>query len=170
MTAEVMRQAGIEFARLKATFDLDDLRHNDSLICKQGSFRECVVLKLQKASWTTDSMEQLENESGIFFSIWVDDKAATEGRAHYNIHALKLRHLHGHSIQSREFAAAFRKGFAAVQREWPNVSVDYGPLTLMQGWIELVPARFARDGSQLMNQFVELSPWIDRLLAERRKT
>jgi hypothetical protein len=34
------------------------------------------VLKLQKVTWTNDRMDQLQNQTGIFFSIWTNEKAA----------------------------------------------------------------------------------------------
>ena len=114
-------------------------------------------------------MDKLQNESGIFFSIWVTEESASKGRANYNIHALKLRQLHGYSITSREFAEAFRDGFKAMRGDWPNVRVDYGPLTLMQGWTKFDPAYFERDALVLVDRFKHLSPLIDRLLESRRK-
>jgi hypothetical protein len=67
---------------------------------------------------------------------------------------------------------------------WPNVSVDYGPLTLMQGWIEVAPDRAEQDVLEqdileeeileqdilaLMERFRLVSPLIDRLLLARRR-
>jgi hypothetical protein len=153
------------FAKIKARFDA---RNGDGLICKQGFYKGCSVLKLQKASWTNDPMDRVQNRSGIFFSIWIDAKAAGESRANYNIHALKLRQLKGYSITSRDFAEDFRKGFASMRKAWPNVSMDYGPLTLMQGWIETGPDGFEEDILGLLERFKHVSPLIDRLLKLRR--
>ena len=47
---------------------------------------------------------------------------------------------------------------------WPNVSLDYWPLTLMEGWIEADSVDFERDVLDLMSAFQCLSPLIDRLL------
>jgi hypothetical protein len=57
---------------------------------------------------------------------------------------------------------------------WPNVSVDYGPLTLMQGWIEAAPDRAKEDILEqdilaLIERFRMVIPLIDRLLQARRK-
>jgi hypothetical protein len=52
---------------------------------------------------------------------------------------------------------------------WPNVSVDYGPLTLMEGWIEVDSVHFEGDVLVLMERFQSLSSLIDRLLESRRK-
>ncbi len=167
MKANGIQQFKAFFSKIKSRLD-DGHFGLDRLICKQGVYDGCAVLKLQKASWTNDRMDQVRNDSGIFFSIWLDQEAASKGFANYNIHALKLRHLKGYSITSRDFAADFRIGFAPVHKTWPNVSVDYGPLTLMQGWIEIDPARFERDVLSLMERFKHLSPMIDRLLESRR--
>jgi hypothetical protein len=141
----------------------------DGLVCKQGFYYHSYVLKLQKPSWTNDRMDQVRNKSGIFFSIWVDEKASTRTRVNYNIHALKLRQLVGYSITSRDFAQDFRNRFAPMFAAWPNVSVDYGPLTLMQGWMDFAADSFEKDVVALMERFRELSPVIDRLLEARRK-
>jgi hypothetical protein len=89
-------------------------------------------------------------------------------RVNYNIHALKLRDLKGYSIKSRDFAFDFRSAFASVRSALPNVSVDYGPLTLMEGWIEADSVHFEKDVLDLMGGFQSLSPLIDRLLEWRR--
>jgi hypothetical protein len=129
-----VHQFGAVFAKIKARFDERD---NDGLMCKQGFYKHCSVLKLQKSSWTNDPMGQLQNKTGIFLSIWIDEKAASKSRANYNIHALKLRQLEDYAITSRNFADDFRDGFARKREAWPNLSLDHGPLTLMQGWIEI---------------------------------
>jgi hypothetical protein len=154
------------FAKIQIRFDE---RKSDGLLCKQGFYKDCSVLKLQKASWTNDRMDQVQNKTGIFFSIWMNEKAASKSRVNYNIHALKLRQLKGYSITSRDFANDFREGFVSMRDAWPNVSVDYGPLTLMQGWIEIDPRSFGEDILGLMERFKQVSPLIDRLLESRRK-
>ena len=55
-----------------------------------------------------------------------------------------------------------------MRAAWPNVSVDYGPLTLMQGWIEVHLHSFETGALVLMERFEQLSPLIDRLLESRR--
>ena len=154
------------FARVAGSFAR---RSRDGLVCKQGSYRACSVLKLQKRSWTNDPMDRVENTSGIFFSIWTNEASIEKSRAHYNVHALKLRELEGYSITSRRFARDFRKGFAPMCSDWPNVSVDYGPLTLMEGWIEIDSVHFEEDILGLMERFLTLSPLIDRLLESRQR-
>jgi len=155
---------------LKTKFRFDQRQPGrDGLICKQGIYHDSVVLKLQKAAWTNDRMDQLPNQTGIFFSIWANAGTAARSRVNYNIHALKLRRLVGYSITSRDFANDFRKNFASMRAAWPNVSVDYGPLTLMQGWLEIDLNTFEKDALALMERFEQVSPMIDRLLESRRK-
>jgi hypothetical protein len=167
MAANDSQQLQALFPKIKSRFDQ---RPSNGLICKQGLYSDCCVLKLQKATWTNDPMDLLKNESGIFFSIWTNLKAAAgKNRANYNIHALKMRQLSGYSITSRDFADEFRKLFTSLRAAWPNVRVDYGPLTLMQGWIEVDVNRFEQDALGLMERFANLSPLIDRLLTARRK-
>jgi hypothetical protein len=136
------------------------------LTCHVGVDRGCAVLKLRKPSWTNDDPALLPNQTGIFFSVW----APTHGADHadYNVHALKLRHLRGYRIASRDFATDFRRAFKSLQPSWPNVRVDYGPQTLMQGWIPLDPKSFPANLLTLLHQFDKLTPIIDDLLAQRR--
>src|ERR1700692_3681896 len=99
----------------------------------------------------------------LFFSVWIDEEAARKSRAKYNIHALNLRQLKEYSIASREFANEFRDGFAGKRDAWPNVSVDYGPLTLMQGWTAIEPKSFEADVLDLLERFKRVSRMIDRM-------
>ncbi len=156
------------FSKIKSRFD-EQQPVSDGLVCKQGFYMNCFVLKLQKPSWTNDRMDQIQNETGIFFSIWIDKKAASKNRANYNIHAFKLRQLKGYSITSRNFADDFRDRFTSVRGPWPNVSIEHGPQTLMRGWIEVSPNDFENDIFVLMERFEKLSPLIDHLLESRRK-
>jgi hypothetical protein len=154
------------FRQIKRQFDGRAARE-PGLVCKEGFYGGCPVLKLQKAAWTNDSMRNVPNQTGIFFSVWLSDDAIAKNQANYNIHALKVRLLEGYSITSNDFAQDFRKAFAPLRRSWPNVSLDYGPQTLMQGWIEIEPKTFERDVLALMNRFQKASRIIDGLLAKR---
>jgi hypothetical protein len=166
MGAGDVQQLDAVFAKIRARFDE---RNRGGLICKHGFYKACSVLKLQKASWTNDPMDWVQNKSGIFFSVWMNEVSMRKNRANYNIHALKLRQLEGYSIISRDFAYDFRNGFASVLNTWPNVSVDYGPLTLMQGWIGVDSNSLGKDILVLMERFKHLSPLIDRVLESRRR-
>jgi len=168
MDANHVQQFHPLFPKIKSHFD-ERAAGRSGLVCKQGFYHGCPVLKLQRASWTNDRMDQLRNETGIFFSIWMDEKTASKNRAHYNIHALKLRKLAGYTITSRDFANDFRSRFVSARSTWPNVSVDYGPLTLMQGWIEVESHNFEANALFLIKKFEHLAPQIDRLLELRRK-
>jgi hypothetical protein len=166
MEANGLKQLRALFPKIKSRFDQRQ-SVRDGLICKQGLYDGSSVLKLQKATWTNDPMDQVRNETGVFFSIWINEKTASKSRANYNIHALKLRQLADYSITSRDFANDFRKHFARAA--WTNVSVDHGPLTLMQGWIALNLNSFEEEALVLMERFERLSPLIDRLLESRRR-
>jgi hypothetical protein len=113
-------------------------------------------------------MDRVENTSGIFFSIWMNNRSMMKNRANYNIHALKLRDLKGYSIKSRDFAFDFRNAFASMRGAWPNVRVEGGPQTLMEGWIKTDSVQVEKEMLDLMDGFESLSPLIDRLLESRR--
>jgi hypothetical protein len=154
------------FAAIQSRFAA---QNHHGLICKQGFYNGCPVLKLQKPHWTNDPMDQVRNTSGIFFSIWLDKNSLAHRRAHYNTHALKLRQLQGYALTSRAFAVAFRRALAPARHSWPNVRTDYGPLTLMQGWFPLDPSTFAADALSLLTRFTHLAPILDQLLASHRR-
>lgn len=82
----------------------------------------------------------------------------------YNIHAFKLRDLKGYSISSRDFASNFRSKFNAFKHEWENVSVNFGPLTLMEGWVNYNKLEIERTISNLANNFIKISDLIDETL------
>ncbi len=129
-----------------------------------GIWLDSVVLRIQKANWANDPNKKPQTHSSIFFSIWLNDKTLKDNKILYNIHALKLRKLNGYSITSREFAAAFRDKFKKLGPHWPNVSVDYGPQTLMQGWKKIDSEHLQQDILELANKFLELEYLIDDLL------
>src|SRR5208283_2840856 len=155
MRAGTAQKLNAVFANIKHRFQG---RNDQGLVCKQGSYNACCVLKLQKASWTNDPVDHIQNKSGIFFSVWTNEASMRKNRANYNIHALKLRQLKGYAITSRDFASEFRKGFASMHNAWPKVSVDYGPQTLMQGWIEVDSNTLEKDIVVLLERFKRLSP------------
>jgi hypothetical protein len=152
------------FRRAKREFERG---REPTLTCDEGVYRGCAVLTLQKRCWRNNGMRRAPDDTGIFFSVWVGANDAKRKRANYNIHALKLRQLAGYRITSRDFAKDFRAEFARVERAWPNVSVDYGPQTLMRGWIEIDAKRFAGDVLALLHRFDGVSRIIDQLLARR---
>ncbi len=131
-----------------------------------GLYGDSIFLKLYKKSWASPSHDLLTAKSRIFFSIWINDPDIAEQKLFYNIHALKLRHLTGYSIASRKFAESFRASFTAFEKQWPNVSLNYGPLTLMQGWIKSDPDNIQNGIIALSNNFLEVEPLIDQTLAQ----
>jgi len=131
-----------------------------------GLYGDCVFLKLYKKSWANPSPDPLTAQTRIFFSIWISDSAIAEQKLLYNIHALKLRHLKGYRIASRKFAESFRGSFSEFEKQWPNVSLNYGPLTLMQGWIKYDLEKMQEEIIALSNNFLELEPLVDQTLAE----
>ena len=135
----------------------------EDLVCKVGDYP---VLKLLKSTWTNDAHDRIGNGTGVFFSVWESDRDTEQDIVLYNIHALKLRQLAGYRLESRKFAFAFRDEFMPHAEKWPNVRTDFGPLTLMQGWIPRRPKQLAHDIVNLAHQFCELVPVIDRLLNE----
>jgi hypothetical protein len=135
-----------------------------------GVWLESVVLRMQKSAWANKPYERPQSDAAIFFSIWLSDKALKEHRLFYNIHALKLRQLRGHAITSREFAAAFRSRFKPFEHIWPNVRVDLGPLTLMEGWEKFNAATLEQDVQTLAGKFLEIDSVIDELLTGYKKS
>ncbi len=127
---------------------------------------ESVALKIYKPDWSNDFKSPSNSKSRIFFSVWVNDKTINEGKFYYNIHALKLRELKGYKISSRDFAEKFRTQFIAYQNDWENVNVNFGPLTLMEGWKKLNIETFQNDIIDLARSFIKLSPVIDNTLNE----
>jgi hypothetical protein len=154
-----MEQFLIEFQKIRNVYDKAD-SGKSGLICVTGVFEGCPFVRLHRQSW-------ISGTSGIFFSVWADKDSRHSGRIHYNIHALKMRQFKFHVITSRDFAADFRKNFGTLVDSWPNVRTDYGPLNLMQGWIEFRKDSFENDVHGLMKQFAPVCRIIDKLLEER---
>jgi hypothetical protein len=140
---------------------------NQQLELKVGFWMNSVVLKIQKDTWRNKTAEPFK--SSIFFSIWISDALIKQNKLAYNIHTLKLRELSGYTIKSREFAEAFRQRFKAFENSWPNVGVNFGPLTLMEGWVSIDNDNIENDIADLANQFLAIAYIIDDLLAERKK-
>ena len=127
--------------------------------------KDCVVLKLYKRGWANQFQDPLTSASRIFFSVWISDASIKEQKLLYNIHALKLRQLKGYNIQSRKFADIFRDRFKPFEHTWKNVSVDFGPLTLMEGWLKIDVGNFQDDILELAHNFLEIEYLIDDTLA-----
>lgn len=140
------------------------LLNEKSIEVSVGVYLDSVVIKLYKKSWASDSLEPLTAESRIFFSIWINDSVIKKQKIMYNIHALKLRKLKDYKIESRKFAEIFRNSFKDYESNWHNVSVNHGPLTLMEGWIKLDLDNFHEETLKLANNFLEIEHLIDNTL------
>lgn len=140
------------------------LLNEKSIEVSVGIYLDSVFIKLYKKSWASDSLEPLTPESRIFSSIWINDSLIEKQKIMYNIHALKLRKLKGYKIESRKFAEIFRDSFKDYESNWPNVSVNHGPLTLMEGWIKLDLKNLQEEVLKLANNFLEIEHLIDNTL------
>ncbi|PQA97105.1 hypothetical protein B0A69_03410 [Chryseobacterium shigense] len=129
---------------------------------------ESVALKIYKPEWASNVQSPLNAPGRIFFSVWVSEKSIGEGKLYYNIHALKVRALKAYKIPARSFAEEFRTRFEKEKENWENVSVKYGPLTLMEGWVVLKHDQLQDDLLKLAHQFMTISPLIDELLNKYR--
>jgi hypothetical protein len=134
-----------------------------------GEVMDSVCLKLYKKSWASPGEDSLTAASRIFFSIWVNDDIIEEQKIYYNIHAFKLRHLKGYAIQSRQFSDVFRSRFKLFENQWPNVSVKFGPLTLMEGWIKLDQDGLSNVVLSLANNLLKIEHLIDDTLLKFKK-
>ncbi|MGE8555537.1 MAG: hypothetical protein ACN6OB_16580 [Chryseobacterium jejuense] len=130
---------------------------------------ESVAFKIYKPQWYGDSKLSEGSSGRIFFSVWINEKTIKEGRMYYNIHALKLRELKNYKISSKDFAQNFRTEFSKYQEDWPNVNVNFGPLTLMEGWIELKNDTIRKDVYLLAQKFMKISSIIDKVLEKYEK-
>jgi len=129
-----------------------------------GIVLDSVFLKLYKREWTNDLNNPLNAEARIFFSIWVNDRTIRENKVFYNIHALKLRKLRGYSVLSKEFADSYRKQFKKHKTNWENVNVNFGPLTLMEGWREFTTENLESIIVKLADNFTEIDYLVDKTL------
>ena len=136
-----------------------------AVVVYQGGTRESAVLKIYKQSWASPNQDPLTAETRIFFSVWINHSETQKKKLFYNIHALKLRQLKGHTIESRKFAAIFRSGFKKCEHEWQNVSLNFGPLTLMQGWVPLEKENVQDEIIKLTCNFLEIEHLIDSTIA-----
>lgn len=154
----------------KAVTQIDQKLLNEKKIeTNVGEILNAAFLKLYKKSWANSIDNPLTAETRIFFSIWVNESTLQQKKIFYNIHALKLRKLYGYSIESRKFANSFREKVKKHLHKWENVSTDFGPLTLMEGWIEFDNEKAQEDILQLANNFLEIENIIDQTLVEFKK-
>ena len=129
-----------------------------------GVWLDSIVLRLYKQHWVNTPGAKPQTGPAIFFSIWIGIAGIQEHKLFYNIHALKLRKLNGYAITSRKFADDFREQFKSVGHNWPNVSVKFGPQTLMQGWKILDSDFPVEDILNIANKFIEIDIFLENLL------
>lgn len=134
-----------------------------------GLYVDSVFLKLYKRRWTSPLQDPLIAETRIFFSVWISDRDLMEQKLLYNIHAFKLRKLKGYAIESRKFADIFRSSFKQYEHKWQNVSTDFGPLTLMQGWVNLDTEKVQDEIIKLSVNFLKIEHLIDNAIATFKK-
>ena len=149
----------------KAESDLDHkLLKKKQMESAVGIYGNSVFLKLFKKSWANPMEDALVAETRIFFSVWINVNAINEEKLWYNIHALKLRKLIRYKIESRKFAESFRKSFQPYEHHWPNLSVDFGPLTLMEGWQKSNKKNHQQKIIELANRFLEIEHLVEETL------
>ena len=141
-----------------------EMLNEKHLEIKVGITLNSVFLKLYKREWANDKADPISATTRIFFSIWVNENTIRENKVFYNIHALKLRQMKGYSITSREFANSFRRDFKKHEQDWENISVKFGPLTLMEGWTELTEENLENSILKLANNFIIIEYLIDKTL------
>jgi len=134
-----------------------------------GTYSGSVVLKLYKKQWTNDKVDPINARTRIFFSIWVNESTIKQNKIYYNIHAFKLRELKGFSVASRKFAHKFRIEFKKHLDDWKNVSVKFGPLTLMEGWNTLKVSNLEITIFSLAVNFMKIDSLIDEILKTFKK-
>lgn len=134
-----------------------------------GVYLNSVFLKLYKQSWASPLQDPVTAESRIFFSVWIDEDHVKTNELFYNIHALKLRKLKGYAIESRKFAADFRAAFKAHEQSWPNVGVDFGPLTLIQGTVKTDLTNLNAEILTLSYEFLKIAHLVDATLLRYKK-
>ncbi|OXG06607.1 hypothetical protein BC749_102524 [Flavobacterium araucananum] len=152
-----------EFRKVVDQLD-SKLLNEKSIEVSVGIYLDSVFIKLYKKSWASNSEEPLTAQSRIFFSVWIHDSTIQKQKIMYNIHALKLRNLKGYSIQSRKFAEIFRDHFKEYKHKWENVTVNHGPLTLMEGWIKLDLENLQEEVLKLAINFLAIEHLVDDTL------
>ncbi len=158
--------------QFQKTVDGFDKKHfaKKQLEVAVGVYKEnSVFIKLYKQAWINPEQDPLTAESRIFFSVWVTDASMQDKKIWYNIHAFKLRKLKGYSIKSRKFAELFRADFKNFRHKWQNVSVNFGPLTLMEGWTKINGADLQERITELAFNFFETADLIDSTLIKFKR-
>jgi len=143
-----------------------NLLKKHGIVCKQLQFGgdESQPLYLAKPHWTNRFDKNRESTIGIFCSIWVSPSLLKEQQFAYNIHSKAIRKLPEYNLTSQKFAADFRSLVLSQITRWPNISVDHGPVTLLQGKDTCDLDTFADKIQERIHGFVDIHLHIDQLL------
>jgi len=135
------------------------------LICKQLEYSgEVACLYLAKEHWTNRFDPERESTIGVFFSAWVSPELLKKQEFAYTIHSKQLRKLPGYRLASREFADEFRDLVRTRVASWPNIRMDYGPVTLLEGKDTCELDSFEKNVEKRVSDFVGIHEEIDRLI------
>lgn len=151
-----------------------EVKHASTLLKKHGLKLKqldfggdgCPPLYLAKPHWTNRFDPDRESTLGIFCSIWVAPTMLKKKHFAYNIHAKTLAKLPGYQLKPREFAAEFRALVKSDVSAWPNIRLDYGPSTLLQGKEICELDSFAEKVEERILGFVDIYEHIDDLLEQ----
>lgn len=143
-----------------------NLLRDHGLMCEQMEFGDSATLYLAKPHWTNRFDHARDSTIGIFCCIWVSPKLLEQKQFAYNIHSKAIRKLPGYKLTSQKFASDFRKLVDVQVISWPNISLDHGPLTLLQGTDVCELDSFAEKITERINGFVSIHHHVDALLNE----
>jgi len=150
---------------------LQEAKHAPSLlkkhgiICKQMQYgNDSESLYLGKPNWTNRFDNDRETTIGIFCCIWVSTKLLKSNQFAYNIHSKKLKSLPGYTLTPTRFASDFRTLVKSPVAKWPNIRLDYGPSTLLEGRESSDIDKFADNVRKRIDGFVKIQHHIDDLL------
>ncbi len=135
------------------------------LVCKQLTFEGTAPLYVAKPHWTNRFDAEKDSTIGLFFAIWVTPQLIERKQFAYNLHSKQLRNLPGYKVTSRKFASEFRIAIKDKVSDWPEISLDYGPVTLFEGRDSCERDSFAQKVEQRVTAFVKIHAEVDTLLA-----
>lgn len=137
------------------------------IICRQLAFGKAPApLYLAKDNWTNRFDPERKTTVGVFCSIWVSPAMSEKKQFAYNIHSKAIYKLPGYKLVSQKFASDFRNLVASDVENWPNIRLDYGPMTLLQGKDTCELDSFAEKIAARIKGFVDIHHHVDSLLAE----
>lgn len=157
-----------EFQRIAKRLEIERFK-KEKIEIKVEIVLESVCLKLYKKEWFGAPQKEKNEQARVFFSIWINEKTLQEQKISYNIHAFKLRKMQGYQIQSRLFAEKFRRKITDDLKQWENVNIDFGPLTLMEGWCTFDKKNLETILLELSNKFLNIDHLIDETFEEFKK-